>query len=922
MGEHGVGILKTKLYRPAVPADAVDRSELLHSLTRAAQVGFTLIAAPAGFGKSTLVSAWLAQCSLPSTWLSLDHGDADLPVFLEYLVAAVQEVYPGACAETLSLCKSALGAAPDELTSSLINELDALPGEFVIVLDDYHAIDDQMIHRLVTTMVLHPPRALHLVICSRLDPPLPLARLRAQGKMVEVRAPDLRFSRGEAETFFEQMLGYTLDQATLATLDHYIEGWPVGLRLAALSLRRPGDAHDLATGLAQWHGHALDYLMHEVLSHIDPFLEQALVQLAIVDRFCAELYVALSPELGPGAHQPPTGARDGRQFIAWLLEANLFVVPLDDAGRWFRFHATFLDMLRRRSRQRHSDAERAELHRRASDWFAAEGFYDEALDHAVAADDLMAAATLVARARYAAINAEDWTRLSRWLSLLPAESIRRSPGLLLCRAWLLQFEFRLGQVGILLDEIAARLQENAQDSSPDWMGGERALLEAELAVLRSEICCWSAQGEDAVAHALEALAKAPLEQVFVRGSAYVYYSFGMQMIGRGAEGIAKLHAALEAEGRVSSTLTTRVLIAAGGSHWMLADVTAALRITRQGLDIAQERHLIASQGWLCMLTAFVHYQRNDLPTAAACCRALIEHPLGAPPMALGHTYITMALIEQAGAAANAAQQWADRAYALALQSGLGTLLSQAESVQARLNLANGATAPAQHWAATGVDKRLPVMPVFLDVPQLTQARILLEQGTEESLRLAAGVLREGRQFIEQTHNRLHEIELLVLEALLCAAVGQPAKAHEQLARALRLAEPGGIVRAFVDLGAGVADLLRRLAQHKNARAYTLQVLEAFGTAVDQLPAGSGSAASASAGAGAGGGGEMIEPLTFRELEVLALLGERLSNKEIAQILVLSPHTVKAHVHHILAKLQATQRREAIHRAKALGLLPQ
>ena len=358
-----MGVLKTKLYRPTLPIAAVNRNELLRRLARAEESNFTLIAAPAGFGKSTLVSAWLAQSSLPSTWLSLDHGDADLAVFVEYFIAAVQAVYPGACAETLALCQSALGAAPAELVSSLINELDALEGELVIVLDDYHAIDNQAVHRLVTTIVLHPPRALHLVICSRLDPPLPLAKLRAQGKMVELRAPDLRFSREEAAAFFEHLLGFPLDQATLATLDRYIEGWPVGLRLAALSLRRPGDAQELAAGLAHWQGHALDYLFHEVLSHIEPAVEEALVQLSVVDRFCAELYASLCA----AGDDPGARTAQGRQFIARLQEANLFVVPLDSAGRWFRFHATFLDMLRRRSRQRKRHPEHAQRETESTD---------------------------------------------------------------------------------------------------------------------------------------------------------------------------------------------------------------------------------------------------------------------------------------------------------------------------------------------------------------------------------------------------------------------------------------------------------------------------------------------------------------------------------------------------------------------------
>jgi LuxR family maltose regulon positive regulatory protein len=899
-----VSILKTKLYRQTPPVDAVTRSALLEGLCQAAERGFTLISAPAGFGKSTLVSSWLAQCALPSAWLSLDHSDSDIVVFLQYFIAAVQEVYAGACAETLALCKSAVGATPAGLTSSLINELDALPGEFVLVLDDYHVIDNQAVHELIATMILHPPRSLHLVLCSRLDPPLPLARLRAQGKMVELRSSDLRFSRSEAAAFYAHQLGYALDDATLATLDEYIEGWPVGLRLAALSIRRLGDGQDLVAALAQWRGHTLDYLFREVLSALDPPWEDALVRLSVLDRFCPELYSALCVEGSQPAAAPP----DGQQFVARLQEANLFLVPLDDEGRWFRFHATFLEVLRRRSRLRYPDAEREELHRAASAWLAAAGLFDDALDHAVLANDFAAASTLVAQARYAAINAEDWSRLNRWLSLLPPAHVRQSPGLRLCQAWLMQFEFRLGLVGTVLDEISALLHANAQ-GIPD---AERALMEAEVAVLKSIICCWSAQGDEAVAYGLQALAKAPPEQSFLRGSAFLYYCFGMQMTGKGAAGIASLLAALESEGRVSSTFTARIMIAAGGSHWMLADVAAALRIARQGLAVAQDRHLAASHSWLCMLLSSIHYQRNELETAAGYCRALFERPHGAHPIALGHTYLVMALVEQAHAGAGAAQPWVDKAYALAVQTGVAPLLYQVEAVQARLNLANGEAAAAKMWATTRREKYPPVMPVFLSMPELVLARVLLQEPTGESLHLAAGALRAGRALIEKTHNVLHEIELLALEAVLYAASGQASKAQVQLMCALKLAEPGGIVRFFVDSGPALAGQLKGLAQRQNAPAYARRVLQAF----EAVEAGTPPAGAAVPSAG----GTLVEPLTNRELEVLALLNERLSNKEIAQLLFLSPQTVKSHVHHILEKLEVGHRREAVARARSLGLL--
>jgi LuxR family maltose regulon positive regulatory protein len=344
---------------------------------------------------------------------------------------------------------------------------------------------------------------------------------------------------------------------------------------------------------------------------------------------------------------------------------------------------------------------------------------------------------------------------------------------------------------------------------------------------------------------------------------------------------------------------------------MSADLASALRVMRQAVEIAHDKHLMASYSWICMLLSFVHYQRNDLDAAAGCCGALIEHPIGAHPMALGHAYLVMARVQQARSCVDDAQRWADKAYALALQTGIAPLLNQVESLQARLNLANGETAAARLWAQTHRDPHLPVMPVFLEMPELAVAHTLLHQPTDESLRLAADILHASRGFIEQTHNALHEIELLALEALLFAGLGQTHKAQVQLTRALESAEAGGIVRSFVDLGPDMAAQLHGLSRLRNAPAHAIRVLRAFPAAqVDPL---GGSAASGARPA-------LVEPLTNRELDVLVLLGERLSNKEIAQHLVLSPLTVKSHMHHIFEKLGVSRRREAIVRARALGLL--
>lgn len=900
---HHFGVLKTKLHCPALPTDVIGRGNLVHQLSQAEGFGFTLLCAPAGFGKSTLLSAWLKQSRLPNGWLSLDAGDNDLVVFLQYFITAIQGIYPSACAATLALCKSATTTLPAELTSSLINEMDLLPGEFVLVLDDYHSIENEDIHQLIRAMILRPPRTLHLVMSSRQDPPLPLAKLRAQGKMLELRTTDLRFGRDEAAAFFAQILDHPLEDGTLAVLEQHIEGWPVGLRLAALSLRRAGSSQDLLAALTQWRGHAVDFLFNDVFSFIPPAKQECLLKLSVLERFCPELASALcAPD-----EEPRPAAFDGKHFLAWLEEANLFLIALDEAGQWFRFHVFFLEMLRRRSRAFLQDAQRAELHRRASHWFAGAGMVDEALDHAIQAGDMDGACTLISHARYTVINSEQWSRFGRWLSLLPVERIHQSLSLLIGQAWILHHEFRLGQLGALLGEIAV-LREGSSTSSSE---AELALADAEIATLRSVIDCWSTRADEAVRFARDALDKAPPSYSFLRGNAYLYYCFGMQMSGNMAEGVGLLQRALELDPSGKGTQTTRMLIAVAGSYWLAGDSLNTLRFGRQILEVAQRQHLMTSRSWACMLVSFAHYQRNELDAAAACCSSLIDHPIGAHPMALGHTMLVMALVHQAQNRPTEALAFIEKAYTLAFENGVAALRRQTEAVQARLHLANDEIAPAVQWADLASGERLSIMPVFLDLPELTLARVRLQQCTPASLAQATGVLDEARRFIERTHNSLHEAELLAIEALVYAASGLKNKAHTQLARALVLAEPGSMVRLFVDLGPNMAALLRELAEQKYAPAYARRVLGDFSGDPLQMAPPIVHAHVAEAA--------LIEQLTDRELEVLALLGERLSNKEIAELLVLSPHTVKTHMRNIFAKLQVSRRREAIARARSLGL---
>ena len=374
------------------------------------------------------------------------------------------------------------------LAHQLSNELDALPGDFVLVLDDYNVIQDAAIHELVATCLRRPPRPLHLVLSTRQDPVLPLVKLRATGSLTELRLQDLRFRPAESATFLGQLSGLDVDKASAVALDRVVEGWPAGLRLASLSLRSSANLEAAIAAIANSRGNIMDYLFSEILANLPQTRQEWLLKIAIPDQFCGPLCAALC-EPGEGGEDPFSG----QSFLEWLQSANLFLVPLDDQGIWFRFHHLFLQLLRYRHAARYGSSALADLHQRAAAWFAGARLHEDALRHAFAAGDLDHAVAIVRQARQTVLNQEDWPRLRRWLELFPAEFIDQTPELLIVKAWALHSQFRIAEIDGLLDGIEARRQAigaNSDAAGPD-------LLAVDIAFLRAQGCFWRSQGERA-----------------------------------------------------------------------------------------------------------------------------------------------------------------------------------------------------------------------------------------------------------------------------------------------------------------------------------------------------------------------------------------------------------------------------------------
>ncbi len=893
-------LLQTKLHQPRVTADLVHRPRLQGALDDGLDHPLILVAAPAGFGKSTLVSAWLETCELPHAWISLDETDNDLGVFLAYLVSAIQTILPDALPETQALLTGISLPVVAVVAQSLLNDLDRLGHDFILALDDYHLIHEKPIHDLLGLLLQHPPQGMHLVIITRLEPPLPLSVLRARHQLAEIRGQDLRFSRAEIAAFVEHALKVSLSDKALAMLAEKTEGWVAGLRLTMLTLRESDDVGSHITGLHAENRYVLDYLMSEVLAQLPPAMRRFLLKTSILDQVCRPLSEALigpkDPECQPQA------------FLVWLQQANMFTVALDTRGEWYRYHHLFQALLRDQLTRQASAEEIAALHTRASAWYARQGLLEKALQHALLGNDTPSAVRLLAEQRHDLMNSEQWQLLQHILDMFPAESVTNYPELILMAAQVAGLkQFDWASILPALDRAESLLAQ-----MPDQP--ERAVyLRGEIDALRGIYACETVSDpSNVIALTTRALATMPRAWYYMRATSWLYLAVAYQMAGR-----LDLAYSTLAEGQPEDVTHGAVHARVAGSRafieWMAGDVSAIPQATLEMLAVAKTHQRHETRGWAHYLLSSVAYERNDLATAETHARDLANLRYLGRPMAYLQSAFIDASICQARGQPDQAQQQLDLASDFLRETRSEALGLLVQGFQAELAVRRGDLGAARHWATTiGPFLPLTLMPYFY-APQMTLPKILLAQDTPASLEQATEVLARLHAFVTATYNTHFTIEVLALQALLHDAQGDEHAALARLQQAVSLAEPGGFIRLFVDLGPRLASLLNRLRQTGVLPGYTGQILQAFGEAAPVAP-------QPQTAIWILNQTELIEPLTDRELQVLALLAQRLTAKEIARTLVISPLTVKRHASNIYQKLEASGRQEAVATAMRLGLL--
>ena len=897
-------LVETKLYPPRLRRSLVARPRLSGRLGRGAESRLTLISAPAGFGKTTLLAEWLAATGgEPSVaWLSLEESDSQPASYWTYVITALQGVAPGVGASALPLLQSAQPPIETALTT-VLNELGTVPNDLYLVLDDYHLVDSADVRAGMTFLLEHLPPQVHLVVSTREDPDLPLARLRARGDLVEIRAADLRFTLDEVAAYLNDVTGLDLAAGDVAALEGRTEGWIAALQLAALSMQGRDDVAGFIAGFAGDDRYIVDYLVDEVLERQPASVRGFLVQTSILDRLSGPLCDAV------------TGQPGGKAMLESLDRANLFLVPLDDSRRWYRYHHLFADVLQAHLLDEHPDRVAA-LHRRASQWWEESAEPSQAIRHALAAGDVERAAGLVELAIPALRRSRQEATIRGWLDAIPDEVVRARPVLAVGFIGALMAGGEFEGVEDRLADAERWLATTGDGTSAPPPGtvvvdeGELARLPGAIEMYRAALALVRGDAPATVGHARRAIDRAASEDDLTRAGASAL--LGLALWGGGDLEAAHRAYSVAAEGLRRAGHIADVL----GCSITLADIRItqgrlgeALRTYEQALRLASNQDGTVLRGTADMYVGMsqVACERDDLPTATR--HLLRAQELGEHTWLPQNPYrwrVAMARVREAEGDLDGALDLLDAAQRVYM-GDFSPDVRPIPALRARVLAAQGRVGDALAWAreqGLSADDELSYLREF---EHLTLARTLLAryraQGAAPALQDAARLLQRLLQAADAGERTGTVIEILVLQALSDHARGDTAGALAALERALTLAEPEGYVRVFAGEGPPMASLLRAAAKQGITPSHVHRLLAAVNRSED-TPSQRG----------------LVEPLSERELEVLRLLGSDLDGPDIARELTVSLNTLRTHTKSIYAKLGVNSRRAAVRQAAELNLL--
>ena len=909
-------ILATKLYIPRSRPTLVQRPRLIKKLNKCVQCKLVLISAPAGFGKTTLVTEWLDKLGMDDidagqtghrfAWLSLDEDDNNPPRFLTYFLSALNRLegmQSPIGKRLLDQLQSQQPPSVESALTALINEIVASPHRIVFVLDDYHLIEAQPIHDALIFLLEHLPHNFHLVITTREDPPFPLARLHARNDLVELRASDLRFTQAEAAEFLYQVMGLRLSEEDITALENRTEGWIAGLQLAALSMQGRADTAGFIKAFTGSHRLVLDYLIEEVLEQQRDDIRAFLLNTAILDKMNASLCDAV------------TGQQNSQEILEMLERANLFITPLDEARRWYRYHQLFKDVLLVQLMKQPRDKV-ADLHRRASAWFEQRKLPSEAIRHALANREFIHAADMAELAWPAWKEGYYAIAWLGWVKDLPEELVRSRP--VLSAAFAMAFlnagnleeaETHLVSAEAWMDKNADRKIEQLKESQVFVDEDQFLSLPATLASTRAYLAMASGNIPDVIKYAGRTLELLPEDDRYNRSAITALLGLANWASGDLEKSYQSFSVGVFASDhdQIKGTFALAdIMMTLGYLQEALYTYEVALQLAK---DFPEPNPIGTEDVYSGM--SLVHYELGDLDAAEQ--DLAMSKKLGDQvelPDWQYRWHIARAILDQGQGNLDDALDHLQEAERVFVRTPLPVVRPIA-AMQARVWIRQGRLARAQTWArerGLAVDDELTFLREF---EHITLVRILIAQykkgKSDNAIKQAAVLLRRLLHAADNGKRMGTVIEILVLLAVAYQSQGDTPTALKYLERAVRLAEPEGYLRVFVDEGAPLVSLLQKLpAEHETLKAYIRKLLDAFPTVEAQAPPSPAQ--------------PLIEPLSERELEVLHLIARGLTNHEVGASLFLSLNTVKVHTRNIYSKLDVNNRTQAVARARDLGLL--
>ncbi len=899
-------LIATKLYVPKLRRGLVARPRLLETVRRSADSRLTLLSAPAGFGKTTLLADWLHEAPGVDrcvAWLSLDAADSEPASFWTYVVTALQGAVPGVGSGALELSGSSPMASDLALTT-LLNDLAAAPNETWLVLDDYHLVDNHEIGLGMAFLVEHLPPHIHVVLSTRADPDLPLARWRARGEVVEIRAADLRFTSTEAAAYLNEATGLRLTAADVEVLEERTEGWIAALQLAALSIQGREDVSSFIARFAGTDRYIVDYLVEEVLAHQSARVREFLLRSSVLDRLTGPLCDAV------------VGRDDGRDLLMSLERANLFLVPLDDRREWFRYHHLFADVLRARMLAEQPDLVPL-LHERASRWFESHDLVQDAVRHALATLDFDRAVHLMELAAPAIRRDRQDQVMLGWLKMLPDDSVRRSPVLSVFYGYMLMVSGDLDAVEPWFEAAERAMAAIPEGSAPPWARTEELrTLPATIAVYRASLA--QARGDVAgtVEHARRALALAGPDDHLARGGAAGFLGLAAWASGDVSSALdtfTQAVASLHAGGNLVDELSSTVVLA---DMWLAAGRPGtARRLYERALQVpqAQGTPVLRATPDLYVGLSELDYEAGDLEAAKRHLETAAAFDERASLTESRYRwFVAMGRVAGAEGDPEQALDFLDQAEKVYLR-GFFPDVRPIAAMKARVQITQHQLTRAADWARDRGLAATDEVSYLREFDHLTLVRLIIARHREhpdpDALSQAVDMLARLREAAEASGRAGSLVEIRILIALARDARGQRQQALQSLGEAwAQMPEPGAYARLFLDEGDRMVELLRDAAKRGPAGAHARRLLS-LDVSGDVGAPGSGHPASSSA-----------EPLSARERQVLSLLDSELTGPQIAHELFVTLNTLRSHTKRIFTKLDVTSRRAAVHLARERGLL--